>query len=60
LLLIHLPSSQPSPTGGASMSDGLRGILAPSLKLPTRQFLNARPSLGGKWKGVKRFKKLIS
>jgi hypothetical protein len=48
---MYLPPSQPSPTGGASMSDGLRGKQAPSLKLPTRQFLYARPSLGGNKKG---------
>jgi hypothetical protein len=37
------------------MSDGLRDNLAPSLKLPTRQFLNARPPLGGNKKGGKIF-----
>jgi hypothetical protein len=39
------------PHGGAGLSDGQRDSLAPSLKLPTRQFLYARPSPWGKIKG---------
>jgi hypothetical protein len=34
--------------GGARLSEGHRGSLAPSLKLPTRQFFNARPPPEGK------------
>jgi hypothetical protein len=34
------------------LSEGHRGSLAPSLKLPTRQFFNARPPWG-KMKGGK-------
>jgi hypothetical protein len=39
------------------MNDGQRGSLAPSLKLPARQFLNARPPWG-KMKGGEKIQKI--